>query len=327
MSFFKDEIIIKVKSGKGGDGIISFRREKFVPKGGPDGGDGGDGGDIYLESTYELNTLSHLSSAKTYRAGDGENGKTKNCSGKKGRDEIIKIPVGSQVFDANGNLIHDFINEEKILLLKGGKGGKGNQHFATPINQAPRIATKGKNGIEKVIKIELKIIADVGIVGKPNAGKSTFLKVVTKSNPKIAPYPFTTLYPNLGTFSYDGKKYIIIADIPGLIEGASIGKGLGIKFLKHIERTKVLLIMLNSEEDNYYEQYNSLINELISFDKSLLDKKMIIAISKIDLLNDFEKLNNFIDKMKKENKTVYPFSSINKTNLNQLLKAIFEACL
>ncbi|MCX8059347.1 MAG: GTPase ObgE [Spirochaetes bacterium] len=327
MSYFKDEIIINIKSGNGGDGIVSFRREKFVPKGGPDGGDGGDGGDIYFEATNEINTLSHLTTSHIYKAGNGEKGKPKNCSGKKGKDLIIKVPIGSQLIDENGNIIYDFVKEEKILILKGGKGGKGNQHFATPVNQSPRICTRGLEGKSKKIKIELKFIADVALVGFPNSGKSTLLKTITNSNPKIAPYPFTTLYPNLGTFSYDGKKYFIIADIPGLIEGASLGKGLGIRFLKHIERTKVLLFLIDSEKDDLIMQYKILLQELENFDKYLLKKERIISVSKIDLNINLENVLKFEEYMKKLGYEIYPFSSFTKENLENLKKAIYDKCM
>lgn len=327
MSLFRDEIIINLKSGNGGDGIISFRREKFVPKGGPDGGDGGAGGDVYLESTRELNTLSHLSSSHLYKAKNGEKGKPKNCSGKKGEDLIIKIPVGCQIFDENGKLIHDFVNEERFLICRGGKGGKGNQHFATSINQTPRIFTKGQVGESKKIRIELKFIADVGLVGFPNSGKSTLLKTITNSNPKIAPYPFTTLFPNLGTFSYDGKRYFVLADIPGIIEGASEGKGLGIRFLKHIERTKVLLFLIDAEKENLYEQYEMLLKELSNFDKELLNKKRIISISKIDIISDRSKLIQFEEILKKQGFQIFPFSSFTKENLENLKKEIYNKCM
>jgi GTP-binding protein len=268
MKPFLDEIEIRIRSGNGGDGIVSFRREKFVPKGGPDGGDGGNGGDVIFYASPHINTLSHLKPNKLYKAKDGHNGKGAKQSGKKGKDLIIELPVGSIIYDEDGNKLYDFTKiEEKFVILKGGRGGKGNQHFATSINQTPQIATKGKPGKEMKVKISLKIIADIGIVGFPNAGKSTFLKATTNANPKIASYPFTTLNPNLGTFSYDGKKYYVIADIPGIINGAHNGKGLGIKFLKHIERTRVLLILLDGEKGDYFEQYQALINELESFSK------------------------------------------------------------
>lgn len=324
MKPFLDEIHIKVKSGKGGDGKVSFHREKFVPKGGPDGGDGGKGGDVIFVSTSHLNTLSHINPRKWYRAKNGENGKGDKKSGKKGEDLIIPVPVGTIVYDLKNNKIFDFDKlDMKFIAAKGGKGGKGNQHFATPSNQTPAIATNGQEGEEKEYILKLKIIADIGIVGFPNSGKSTFLKATTNANAKIAPYPFTTLNPNLGTFSYDGIKYYIIADIPGIIEGASSGKGLGIRFLKHIERTNLLFIFLNGEEFDYIKQYDTLMNELSNYSKNLLEKKQVVAISKIDITEVRENIENNIKKLENHIKNkVYTVSSFSKEGLKELLEAL-----
>lgn len=326
MKPFLDEVYIKVNAGKGGDGKVSFHREKFVPKGGPDGGDGGKGGDVIFISSSHLNTLSHINPRKVYKAKNGENGKGDNKSGKKGENLIINVPVGTIVYDLNNNKIYDFNKIDlKFIAAKGGKGGKGNQHFATSVNQTPSIATRGKNGEEKEYILKLKIIAHIGIVGFPNSGKSTFLKVTTNANAKIAPYPFTTLNPNLGTFTYDGVKYYIIADIPGIIEGASSGKGLGLKFLKHIERTKILLILLDGKEFDYIKQYDTLMRELGNYSKKLLEKPKIVAISKLDI-PEVEK-NFMIKKNDIEsyiNHKVYSISSYTQKGLKELLKGLSD---
>lgn len=238
---FIDEITLKVKAGDGGRGCVSFRREKFVPKGGPDGGNGGDGGDVIFIATTSYNTLSHLRGSKLIKAKRGEHGRGKDQYGKKGEDAIVYVPVGTIIKDLNsGEVIADLTEEGmKVVVAKGGKGGRGNKCFVTPTNQAPYYAEEGKPGEEKELLLELKLIADVGIIGYPNAGKSTLISVISNAKPKIADYPFTTLNPNLGVVDYNEKFSFVVADIPGLIEGAAEGKGLGHQFLKHVERTKI----------------------------------------------------------------------------------------
>ncbi len=332
MSFFLDEINIYLHAGKGGNGCVSFRREKYVPKGGPDGGDGGDGGSIYFITSEKVSTFGHLKYKNRFRAQDGENGRGKNQSGKKGKDLYIEVPPGTVIYE-NNQFIIDLKEENEIFLAaKGGKGGKGNQHFATSVNQTPRKATPGTSGEDKEYFLNLKIIADIGLVGFPNAGKSTFLSVVSNAHPKIAPYPFTTLNPNLGAFSYDGLRYFIIADIPGLIEGASEGKGLGLKFLKHIERTSCLFFIIDGEAEDYKKQLSILFNELANFQENLLNKPFLISISKLDIPEVSEKINKFYGEIPFKLKIkpdltitidqIYPFSSFSKEGLNMVLQKL-----
>jgi GTP-binding protein len=244
---FIDEAIILVKSGKGGDGAVHFRREKYVPRGGPDGGDGGRGGDIVLEVVPTLNTLYEFRHESQFRALDGANGARQKMTGKSASELVIKVPPGTIIYDTQTNeLVGDLIEAgQRLLVCKGGRGGRGNQHFATPSQQVPRIAEKGEPGQEKKLRLELKLIADIGIVGVPNTGKSTFLAAVTNATPKIASYPFTTLEPNLGVAHLDEDTTLVLADIPGLIEGAHLGVGLGHDFLRHIQRTRVLIHLLD----------------------------------------------------------------------------------
>ena len=330
MSLFLDEIKLYLTAGSGGNGCVSFRREKYVPKGGPDGGDGGDGGSIYFVASKNISTFGHLKYNFKFKAPNGENGRGKNQSGKKGKDIYIKVPCGTVLYE-NGTFIVDLKEDgQTFLAAKGGKGGKGNQHFATPVNQTPKKATNGTKGEEKQYFLTLKIIADIGLVGFPNAGKSTFLKITTNAHPKIAPYPFTTLYPNLGTFSYDGLRYYIIADIPGIIEGASTGKGLGIRFLKHIERTLCLFFILDGEGLPYKEQLITLFNELEKLDINLINKPFLISISKIDIPSVKEKSLSFINtipieiELNNQKKIIidkiFPFSSFSKEGFDDILR-------
>lgn len=281
---FIDTAKIFIKSGNGGNGAISFRREKYVPKGGPDGGNGGKGGDIIFIADSNLNTLLDFRYKQIYKAENGRPGGSKNCTGKSGADKIIKVPCGTIIKDAiTGEILADLINDnDKFVALIGGKGGKGNAEFATPTNQAPRFAEKGEPGKELEIILELKLIADVGIVGLPNSGKSTLISVISSAKPKIADYPFTTLVPNLGIVRIGEEKSFTVADIPGIIEGASQGKGLGIQFLRHIERTKVLLFLLDATSAKPSNDYKILINELTKYSPALKKKDKIICISKID---------------------------------------------
>ncbi|MAX09571.1 MAG: GTPase ObgE [Candidatus Marinimicrobia bacterium] len=283
---FVDHVTIELKAGDGGNGCVAFLRERFRPKGGPSGGDGGHGGNIYIQATTNLSTLSDLIYNKHYKANRGENGKGKNMHGKNGDDIFISVPTGTIIkdFDTKQVIVDLVDNGEKILIAKGGNGGFGNARFKTQKIVAPRTANEGKKGEGKKIELELKVLADVGLVGFPNAGKSTFIKTISNAKPKIADYPFTTLTPNLGIVRYADYKTFVIADIPGLIKGASKGKGLGNIFLKHIERTKVLVYMIDLNDDSYNESFNVLFDELKSHDKELVKKPSLILLTKSDSL-------------------------------------------
>ncbi len=280
-----DEVVIEVTGGKGGDGVIQFRREKYVPRGGPDGGDGGHGGSILLEVDQHKNTLSEFRHKKQFRARDGTRGKGKNQTGASGEDLVIKVPPGTLVFDeSDGSLIGDLVDQgQQLQVCKGGRGGRGNTRFKTSKNKAPRIAEKGEPPEEKILRLELKLIADVGIIGVPNAGKSTMLSVVSNAKPKIAPYPFTTLQPNLGVAELDNDIQLIMADIPGLIEGAHRGEGLGHDFLRHIQRTRVLIHLLDGLSEEPILDFAQINSELALFDPALGDKPQIVVLNKMDL--------------------------------------------
>jgi GTP-binding protein len=295
---FVDEAEIFVKGGRGGDGCVSFRREKYVPRGGPDGGDGGRGGDVWIQAKENLLTLYDLRLKRRYEAQNGRPGQGKQKNGKKGEDLYIYVPVGTLVFEVKEDgekiFIADLDSKDKaILVAKGGKGGRGNIHFKSPVMRAPRIAEPGEEGEEKHLKLELKMIADVGLIGLPNAGKSTFITKVSAARPKIAPYPFTTLTPQLGVVEGDFGDKIVIADIPGLIEGAHLGHGLGHRFLKHISRTKVLVHLLSVEEisiNNPLDGFLLVNSELEKFDPEMALKDQIQVINKIDLLSDEDRI-------------------------------------
>jgi GTP-binding protein len=314
---FIDHAKISVKSGKGGDGCIAFLREKFRPKGGPSGGDGGNGGSIIFISDSKLTTLQDYSYKNQYFAKSGENGKGKNMHGKNAENIYLKVPIGTIIKDLKKNkIIHDFKNDdEKITICKGGNGGFGNARFKSNKNPAPRIANDGEQGKFLELELELKVLADVGLVGFPNAGKSTFISSVSNAQPKIADYPFTTLIPNLGIVKYDEYKSFVMADIPGLIEGASDGKGLGIQFLKHIQRTKILVFMIDLNSEDILKEYNSLNKELKLFDKELLKKPSIILLTKLDTI-DCDK------EIKISGKKALKISSLSKINLQKALKLI-----
>lgn len=287
-SNFVDYVKIFCRSGRGGAGSAHFRREKFVPKGGPDGGDGGRGGHIILRGNEQLWTLLHLKYHRHFFAGNGEPGGRQQSTGASGKDVVIEVPLGTVVKNADtGEFLFEITrhNEEKILL-HGGRGGLGNVHFKSPTNQTPRYAQPGEPGAEATVILELKILADVGLVGFPNAGKSTLLSVVTAAKPKIADYPFTTLEPNLGIVSYRDGRSFVMADIPGIIEGAHEGKGLGLRFLRHIERNSVLLFMVPVDSVNIKAEYEILLNELRCYNPELLDKKRVLAITKSDLIDE-----------------------------------------
>ncbi len=287
-SNFVDYVKIFCRSGKGGKGSSHFRREKHVPKGGPDGGDGGHGGHIILRGNRNYWTLLHLRYQKHIFAGHGEGGRGKKSFGKDGESKIIEVPCGTVVYDAEtGEYLCDITeHEQEVILLKGGRGGLGNTHFKSATNQAPRYSQPGEPFEEKWVILELKLLADVGLVGLPNAGKSTLLSVVSAAQPKIADYPFTTLKPNLGIVSYRDSKSFVMADIPGIIEGASEGKGLGLRFLRHIERNSLLLFMIPADSDDIMSEYKMLLNELTVYNPELLDKQRILAITKSDMLDE-----------------------------------------
>ena len=309
---FLDQAKIYIKAGNGGSGSASFRREKFIEFGGPDGGDGGNGGSVIIESERNLNTLIDFRYSQHFKAQHGSPGSKRNRTGANGNDLILKVPLGTQIFEEDNNtLIYDFTkNREKYLVASGGKGGLGNVRFKSSTNRAPRKKTKGKLGEEFWIWLQLKVIADVGIIGKPNAGKSSLLSALTRARPKVAPYPFTTINPNLGVAYYD-RKETTLADIPGLLEGAHKGIGLGDKFLRHIERCKVLLHLIDLSEDNLVKSYKEINNELYAYDKNLIKKKEIIFFNKSDLYKNEEikkKLNDFRKKIKKKYEVVSVFS-------------------
>ena len=310
---FLDQAKIYIKAGNGGSGSASFRREKFIEYGGPDGGDGGDGGSIIVQSDRNLNTLIDFRYAQHFKAKHGKPGSKRNKTGANGEDLILKVPVGTQIFeDDNNTLIYDFTkNKEKYLVASGGKGGLGNVRFKSSTNRAPKRKTSGKPGEEFWIWFQLKVIADVGIIGKPNAGKSSLLAALTKAKPKIANYPFTTLNPNLGVTYYSGKE-VTLADIPGLVEGAHKGVGLGDKFLRHIERCKVLLHLIDITESDLSNTYKKIKNELVSYDNKLSTKKEIIFFNKSDLVSDEEvenKLSDFKKKVKLKYEVISLFSN------------------
>ena len=316
---FLDQVKIYVKAGDGGNGSPSFRREKFIEFGGPDGGDGGKGGSVILKSERNLNTLIDYRYQQHHKAERGIDGAGKKRTGKSGKDLFLKVPVGTQVFEEdNKTLIFDFKKQgDEFVLAIGGKGGLGNVRFKSSTNRAPRKFTKGKIGEEFVIWLQLKTIADIGIIGLPNAGKSSLLSAITSANPKIANYKFTTLNPNLGVAVYDNKE-ITIADIPGLIEGAHKGIGLGIKFLKHIERCKTLLHLIDITENNLENAYTQIKNELKSYSKDLLKKKEIIVLNKIDLINEKE-IKKILKTFAKNKKTeVVTLSTFNKNSVSKI---------
>jgi len=317
---FTDEAEIYTKAGNGGNGAVSFRHEKYIEKGGPDGGDGGRGGNVYIEAEARLHDLSLFNRRKRFLAENGENGGGKKMSGKNGEDLILKVPIGTVVME-KGKPLFELVNDsDKKMLLKGGNGGWGNQHFATSIKRAPRWAKEGLRGESKKISLVFKTIADVGLIGLPNAGKSTLLSVLTSAKPKIADYPFTTLEPNLGTYS-DKESRIIIADIPGLIEGASTGKGLGDRFLRHIERTKLIVHLISADSDTVLDDYNSIRNELKLFSKKLIQKKEIVVLSKIDAVDE-GKLQKDITLLKKKKITPLPISAATREGVSRLIGEI-----
>jgi len=320
---FLDQAKIYIKAGNGGSGSASFRREKFIEYGGPDGGDGGDGGSIIVECDRNLNTLIDFRYAQHFKAQHGNAGSKRNKTGANGKDLVLKVPVGTQIYEEDNNtLIYDFTkNKEKYLVASGGKGGLGNVRFKSSTNRAPKKKTNGKIGEEFWIWLQLKVIADVGIIGKPNAGKSSLLAALTRAKPKIANYPFTTINPNLGVTYYDGKE-VTLADIPGLVEGAHKGVGLGDKFLRHIERCKVLLHLIDISEDDLFNVYKKIKFELSTYDKNLTKKKEIIFFNKSDLLEKIEiteKLKEFKKKVKAKYEVISVYSNKDIQKIKKLL--------
>src|SRR5438128_4071884 len=321
---FIDQATIHVKAGDGGNGCVAFRREKFVPKGGPSGGDGGSGGSVYVVATKRLNTLYHLQFQRDWRAGRGQHGMGSNCSGENGGDVVIELPVGSVVRDKQtGDLLADLTQEgQRVLVAKGGRGGWGNQHFATSTRQAPRFAQPGEEGEQRELFIELKLIADVGLVGLPNAGKSTLISVISAAKPKIADYPFTTLVPNLGVVSADNNETFVVADIPGLIEGAHEGHGLGDRFLRHVERCAVLLHLVDlSANETPDHDAEVIAKELEAYSATLARKPRIVCGSKLDsaVPGNSEKLRAYAERNGFE---YYEISAVVGTGVRELVRML-----
>lgn len=322
---FIDSAKIHVKAGDGGVGCVSFRREKFIPKGGPNGGDGGRGGDVIVTANKQLNTLLDYQYKTKYKAPRGEHGLGSNKTGRSGHDVVLEVPTGTMIRDLGSNeLICDLLNDDQqIVVAKGGRGGRGNAAFATATNQAPREYELGEAGEEREIELELKLLADIGLVGFPNAGKSTLISVISAAKPKIADYPFTTLVPNLGIVRVETGRSFVVADIPGLIKGAHSGKGLGVQFLRHVERTKVLLFLIEATSSNPKEDYTVLLNELKLFNRALPRKPKIIALTKADLLNEQER--RAIKKIKFGVVTTLLISSVANFGIDKLILAMWKA--
>ena len=327
---FLDSAKIYVRSGDGGNGCVSFRREKYVPKGGPNGGDGGRGGSIIFKATNQLSTLIDFRYKSHYRAEKGQHGQGALKTGKNGNDQVIMVPCGTIIRNSeSGELIAELLeNGQEITVLKGGRGGKGNAHFKTPTNQAPRNAQPGQPGKELTLNIELKLIADAGLVGFPNAGKSTLISAISAARPKIADYPFTTLVPNLGIVRYGEYDSFVVADIPGIIEGASSGKGLGIRFLKHIERTRLLLFLIDSTgikppagKKECLHDYTALLKELGNYEADLLEKPRIICFTKADAVDDA--LKKKLARLKTQEDSIL-ISSVSGENIKELKDMIWD---
>jgi len=331
---FIDEAIIRVKAGDGGDGCVSFRREKFIPKGGPDGGDGGRGGSVLIFGDPNIQTLMDFRHQHVWKAGRGEHGKGKSMYGASAADVTLRLPPGTLILDdETGELIHDLLDGETIIIAKGGDGGFGNERFKRATNQVPKESTPGEPGEEHGLRLELKLIADVGLIGMPNAGKSTLLSVLTRAKPKIAAYPFTTLSPQLGIAEWADGRRIVLADIPGLIEGASGGAGLGHEFLKHIERTRVLVHLVDIDPidgSDPLENYRSIRTELEAYSAELAEKHEIIVLSKTDLMGDSEDAKAATDLMRRELKLgakdeLLTVSSATRAGLDELLEVCWSA--
>lgn len=323
---FIDYAEITIRAGRGGNGAVTFRKEKYVSRGGPSGGNGGDGGSVWFVADGNLNTLLDFQYKRHYAAENGHHGGSSLKDGRKGEDIVVRVPVGTIIKDADsGEVLFDFTEkEQKYRAAKGGRGGKGNSNFATPTNQAPRYAEQGRAGGEVNIFLELKLIADIGLVGFPNAGKSTLISVISAAKPKIADYPFTTLEPNLGIVQYKDYQSFTVADIPGIIEGASAGKGLGLQFLRHIERTKALCFLLDVTSEDIRKDFRTLTKELEKYSGQFAGKRKIVALSKADLIEPAEQ-KKLCDKAKRFSKLpVVVFSSAARMNLDSLLDAMWK---
>jgi GTP-binding protein len=324
---FVDEAIIHVKAGDGGNGCVAFRREKYVPKGGPDGGDGGDGGSVIFVSDPNKNTLLDFAGRHHWRAERGEAGMGKKMFGKKGRELVIPVPPGTLIHDTDHNILLADLDapHKQVVIARGGKGGRGNWHFKSPVNQAPRYAEPGTDGEERNLRLELRLIADVGLVGMPNAGKSTLLSVVSAARPKIADYPFTTLEPQLGIVELDSDRRMVFADIPGLIEGAQHGAGLGHAFLRHIERTKVIVHLLDlypTDGSDPAHNYRKIRGELEAFSPNLASKPEVVAANKIDMAIDDEAITKLVDALPE--REILPISGVSRQNVPQLLETVWK---
>lgn len=324
---FIDRVKIRITAGDGGNGVTAFRREKFVAKGGPSGGDGGRGGDVWLEASEGHNTLLHLRYNPEHHAGRGRHGEGSLKSGRDGEDTIVKVPVGTQVFDPeSGELLFDFTkNGDRFLAAEGGRGGFGNAHFKSSTNQAPRYHQEGGEGEYRELQLELKLIADVGLVGFPNAGKSTLISVISAAKPKIADYPFTTLEPHLGVVNVSDYKTFVVADIPGLIEGASEGAGLGDRFLRHVERTKLLLHLVDVSSAtgrDPVEDYETINIELERYDEKLAERLQVVVATKIDSLDEEERLEDLKARAKKDKRRFFAISSATREGLQELVFAV-----
>ena len=327
IKMFLDRVKIRIKAGDGGNGVTAFRREKFVPRGGPSGGDGGVGGSVWLESDEGLNTLLHLRYNPEHKAERGHHGEGSNRYGKDGEDIVVRMPVGTQVFDAaTAELLFDFTEPgQRFLAAKGGKGGWGNSHFATPTKQAPKYHYNGRPGEEKELQLELKLIADVGLVGFPNAGKSTLISVISAAKPKIADYPFTTLEPNLGVVDMGDFRTFVVADIPGLIEGASEGAGLGDRFLRHVERTKLILHLVDVSSASGRDpvsDYEIINRELANYDAELGARPQIVVATKTDALDEPERLDSLKKRARKDRKRFFAISSVTNDGVKELVNEV-----
>src|ERR1700733_11865977 len=327
---FIDEARILVKAGDGGNGCVAFRREKFVPRGGPSGGDGGRGGDVVMKASQQHNTLIHFRYNPEHKAERGRHGEGSNCTGSDGASKILQVPVGTSLYDAEtGELVHDFsLPDETFVVAKGGRGGRGNQHFATPVHQAPRESEPGRLGEERTYRLELKLLADAGLVGYPNAGKSTLISRISAAKPKIADYPFTTLEPNLGVVTVGeapNEESFVVADMPGLIEGAHLGSGLGVQFLRHIERTRVLVHLVDvsdgSGRPDPIEDFKVICAELESFGHGLDEKPMLLVASKIDAANP-DKLKKLRAMAKRRKLSFFAISAVTGAGINELKYAV-----
>ncbi len=329
---FIDEALIRVQAGNGGDGCASFRREKFIPKGGPDGGDGGRGGSVYAVADRNLNTLIDFRFQRAHRAKSGQNGRGADCYGAGGEDITLRMPVGSVITDAEtGEVVTDLAQDgQRVLIAKGGQGGIGNQHFKSSINRAPKQFTRGELGQEFQFKLELKVLADVGLLGMPNAGKSTFIRAVSAAKPKVADYPFTTLHPNLGVVRVDNNRSFVIADIPGLIEGAAEGAGLGHQFLRHLQRTSLLLHIVDlapfDENTDPVKEARAIVEELRKYDQKLYDKPRWLVLNKIDMIAEderAERVKDFIKRYKWKGEC-FSISALNGEGCQKLTYAIMD---